>query len=61
MANPLAKRHLRRPQALHLILYCHDHPFIHTMTVDAHIGQLSRPPAPATAPAHANAVGAGAG
>lgn len=53
--------HRRITKPMRTILRCLAHLQIHAMTVDDHIAQLSRTPAPATAPAHANAVGAGAG
>jgi hypothetical protein len=43
------------------VLRCLDMLGIRPMTVRTYLGQLRKPPAPATAPAHANAVGAGAG
>jgi hypothetical protein len=51
----------RISEALLTILRCLELIHIRAMTVDGYIAHISRPPAPATAPAHANAVGAGAG
>jgi hypothetical protein len=51
----------RISNALHTVMRCLELLGMRTITVQQYLSQLSRPPAPATAPAHANAVGAGAG